>query len=69
MSAHTCSHTQTTTSEPRGYVGSVACPPYTHENRAAHGAVCIRETCTDCGATRQFNSNGRHREYSPWSQK
>ena len=36
-----------------------------NENRAAHGGVCIVETCS-CGATRMTNRNGRHQEVGAW---
>jgi hypothetical protein len=62
-----CSHANTTTGQMYGYTGSVAKHPYTHENRAAHGAVTYTETCQLCGAQRRVNSNGRHQEYSPWA--
>ena len=49
-----------------GYCRPVAVSPYTHEEQRAHGGVTYTETCAGCGVTRKVNSNGRHREYSPW---
>lgn len=46
-----------------GYRGTAAGVRY--ENRSAHGAVCIIDTCR-CGAKRETNSNGRHDERGPW---
>jgi len=62
-----CQHNDTKTGTPYCYMGSVAEYPYTHENRAAHGSVTYRETCRACGARRQVNHNGVHRECSTWS--
>jgi hypothetical protein len=36
------------------------------ERRAAHGNICITETCA-CGATRKTNVNGVHFEQGVWS--
>lgn len=36
-------------------------------NPVAHGGVTGMELCTDCGATRQYNCNGRHTEDGPWT--
>lgn len=47
-----------------GYTGTVP-RPVCGENRAAHGAVCVVETCA-CGAVRRTNSNGRHDERGAW---
>jgi hypothetical protein len=49
-----------------GFTGSVAVPPYTAENRAAHGCVVTTEVCRVCGAERRVNVNQLHEEYGPW---
>lgn len=49
-------------SSERPYNGSVS----RDENRAAHGNICIVETCA-CGATRSTNVNGLHFEQGVWS--
>ena len=46
--------------------------PYTgpvtrDENPAAHGCIRLTEACA-CGATREVNVNGRHREEGAWTQ-
>jgi hypothetical protein len=64
--SNACKHTRTREVSMHGYSGPVAVHPYTHENRAAHGAVCFTYRCEDCGAERLENSNGRHSEVSPW---
>lgn len=46
----------------RPFFGPVA----KEENRAAHGGICERQTCS-CGAVREVNSNGRHVERGEWS--
>lgn len=45
----------------RPFMGAVS----TNENRAAHGGICVVETC-QCGATRRTNVNGRHVEAGKW---
>jgi hypothetical protein len=50
----------------RCFMHGVAVHPFTDENRAAHGNICITEACQDCGAERQTLINNRHYEYSPW---
>ena len=35
---------------------------------AAHGGVCERQTCK-CGATRDVNINGAHREVGVWIER
>lgn len=52
------------TSVTRGYGGAVKHP----ENRAAHGNVCVVDTCR-CGAERKTNVNGRHIERGPWKEE
>lgn len=52
----------------RCFDGPVAVPPYTDENPAAHGNVCVTEECERCGAQRDVNINQRHVEYSTWGQ-
>ena len=47
----------------RCFTAPVAYP----ENPAAHGNICISQTCS-CGATRRINKNGRHIERGPWIQ-
>lgn len=37
----------------------------TRPNRAAHGGVRFRQTCS-CGATREVLHNQNHVEYGPW---
>ena len=64
----TCQHQHTTEGPAYAYTGSVARPPYTEENRAAHGNICVTETCSACGARRSVNVNGCHREYGTWGE-
>lgn len=40
-------------------------PVRTPQNEAAHGGVCIVDTCS-CGAERRTNVNGRHVEPGEW---
>lgn len=47
-----------------GFTGPVSAD----ENRAAHGNVCLVETCK-CGDVRRTNVNGRHREVGKWGSK
>lgn len=63
---NTCKHASTTESRPYGFRASVAHHPFTRENRAAHGGICVLVTCDDCGAQREENSNGRHEEIGTW---
>ncbi len=63
-----CQHKHTRHSEPTGFVRSVSSRTNT-QNRAAHGGVTYTETCRDCGAHREVNSNGREDEYSDWKLK
>ena len=58
-------HVAVTESEPRSFSHSVARPPFTHENPAAHGNIWFVETCR-CGAIRDVLQNQRHTEVSPW---
>lgn len=58
-------HVAVTESEPRCFSHSVAKPPFTAENPAAHGAVWYVEQCL-CGAVRDVLLNQRHFEFSPW---
>lgn len=63
-----CEHKDTKQVGPdRGFFDSVAVPPYTEENPAAHGGITYRVACVACGAERAVNVNGNHAEYSPWS--
>lgn len=48
------------------YSSSVAVPPYSEENRAAHGNITETQECELCGAQRQVNINQQHVESSPW---
>lgn len=50
-------------SRERGFFGPVG--PARDQNPAAHGNVCIVETCM-CGAERSTNVNGRHEEQGEW---
>lgn len=50
-------------SEPRRYTGSVN--PWA-EFPAAHGNITCTETC-QCGASRNVNINGVHREEGLWT--
>lgn len=45
----------------RPFVG----PVVRDQNRAAHGGVCVVETCR-CGARRATNVNGSHQEEGAW---
>ena len=56
---HTPNPEWTTT---RSFCGPV---PGAEENRAAHGNICVCETCA-CGAQRDINANQRHEEVGPW---
>lgn len=62
-----CKHKNTDAGPMSGYTGSVATRHYTQEERRAHGGVSYTRTCTDCGATRRENSNGRYTEVSAWT--
>ena len=62
MSVPHCSHAAAETMPPRPYAGPVASP----ENPAAHGNTVVREVCNSCGAHRDTNINGRHREAGSW---
>jgi hypothetical protein len=46
----------------------VSIPPYTTENRAAHGNITETQECLSCGATRLVNVNQSHFEFSPWGE-
>lgn len=61
-----CAHVTTATGRERCFSGPVYTPPYTEENRAAHGCVAYTETCDGCGAERFWNCNGAHMERSAW---
>jgi hypothetical protein len=45
----------------RGFTDAVS----RDENRAAHGNICVIDTCK-CGATRRINVNGTHIERGAW---
>ena len=62
-----CTHKLTTYTENKCFRHPVAKPPYTEENRAAHGGVTYMQICALCGAQRPTNENGRHVEVGPWS--
>lgn len=47
-------------------VGPFFGPVNTNKRRAAHGNICVRETCR-CGATRLVNRNGVHVERGHWT--
>jgi hypothetical protein len=51
----------------RGFVTGVAVHPHTRQEPRAHGGIVYRERCPECRATRRVATNGRYREYSPWS--
>ncbi len=51
-------------SRDRGFSGPVRQP----ENRAAHGGICVIDTCA-CGATRHTNRNGLHVERGAWRER
>lgn len=61
-----CDHASTRDVRTTGYNYPVAVPPYTDENRGAHGNVCVRVECETCGAERDELRNGVHEEVSPW---
>lgn len=61
-----CTHETTSVGESRGFVGSVAEPPYTEENRAAHGGYTATEICLSCGAERSVNHNQWFVEVGTW---
>jgi hypothetical protein len=50
------------TRKERGYIGPVS----RNENKAAHGGICLVETC-GCGATRMTNINQKHNEQGNWN--
>lgn len=63
MSAKTTHrHRAVTESEPLPFSGPVN---PTRPNRAAHGGVRFRQTCS-CGATREVLCNQGYQEYGPW---
>jgi len=41
-------------------------PVAARENKAAHGSVCVVDTCR-CGMVRRSNRNGQHVERGPWA--
>ncbi len=60
---HECRHTHVASqSVTEAFWGPI---PDATENRAAHGNVCVTETCA-CGAGRQTNVNQQYRETGPW---
>lgn len=61
-----CKHKRTTIASERCYQGPVARPPYTDEDRRAHGAITVTVSCDDCGVERLENRNGGAVEVSPW---
>lgn len=61
-----CDHRKTIDGECRCFSHSVACHPYTEENRRAHGNVSYIETCLVCGAERSVNENQGSHEYGTW---
>jgi hypothetical protein len=61
-----CKHEHTIETRVVGYSAPVAVHPYTEENPAAHGNICVTEQCTRCGADRLKNINGNHVEYGTW---
>lgn len=67
MSKNKCTHERITEDDQvHGYTHSVAVHPYTDENRAAHGGICVTERCRDCDATRAVLRNQGHCEYGIW---
>lgn len=61
-----CEHKSSRVIAEGGFSGSVAVHPYTDENRAAHGNICVTHECNSCGAHRHVNVNQWHEEFSPW---
>ena len=62
-----CSHPeQREIGDPTCYTAPVAVYPYTDENPAAHGNICVLVECVACGARRHELHNGRHAEVAPW---
>lgn len=61
-----CSHARTREGQSHAFAGGVARPPYTDENRAAHGCVTYTEVCLQCGARRSVNQNQLHHEFGVW---
>lgn len=61
-----CSHPKVKTVETLPFTGSVAVYPYTNENMAAHGNVCLVELCQECAKTRKVNVNQWHVEFGVW---
>ena len=53
---------RTVRTDVRCFVGPIA---GAEPNPAAHGGVTETQRCA-CGAVRQLNVNGRHREVGPW---
>lgn len=64
--AKTCRHQRVKTSAPGGFSSSVAVYPYTEENQAAHGNICVTEHCPDCLCAREKNLNGGYAEFGLW---
>lgn len=56
-----CRRHRAARSKDRAYFGPVS----VDENRAAHGNICVHETCS-CGAERRRNVNGLHEEIGQW---
>lgn len=63
MSKHTHGANETILMIERG--GYVDCITPYHCNPSAHGGIRRREYCK-CGAHRDININGTHREEGPW---
>lgn len=62
----TCKHERTISGDYRAFVGPVYTPGVTDENQVAHGNVVYTETCANCGARREVNSNAGVVEVSAW---
>ena len=58
---------KTKTETTRAYTGAAIGAAYTArgENRKAHGGATHVERCA-CGAWREVNGNGGHKEYGTW---
>lgn len=57
-----CSHESARVTRTHGFSGAVS----RDENHMAHGCVCMTYECSACGARREVNVNGQHRENGAW---
>ena len=60
-----CGEHQPKQEEERPFSGSVARGVGSNYNPAAHGGICVVQTC-GCGAARRINANQNHEETGRW---